>query len=166
MSTPSTHSLPPLTTARIRPHLCFRAVTDSCTGQHSMAEQADCARATRTPGVAARFSASRHPAALCLNRERKRDGSIEEPAIKRVVMGQRPTYRNESSRRHPRASGGPCPKGTGFPLPAFAGTSFAGMTSLSTEFPWAFGPPEQIKIIRVARCRGTPWRAPTTTSDG
>ena len=32
--------------------------------------------------------------------------------------------------------------------------------------PRARGPPEEMKIIRVARCRGTPWRAPTVTAEG
>jgi hypothetical protein len=36
----------------------------------------------------------------------------------------------------------------------------------SSECSWASGPPEDIKIIRVARRRGTPWRAPTIAGDG
>jgi hypothetical protein len=64
----------------------------------------------------------------------------------RVLMGLRPTHRNESQAVTP-ASAGVHVRRTNW-IPACAG-----MTGLSTEFPWAFGPPNVMKI--GPSCRDT-----------
>ena len=65
-------------------------------------------------------------------------------------MGLLPTRGNENQRR-PRESEDP------LSLPWIP--ACAGMTRLSGELPWAFGPPERMKILSPCARRGTPWRA-------
>ena len=62
-------------------------------------------------------------------------------------MGLRPIQRDDNPRcRHPRVSGGPH-QPTGRWIPSSAGMTGVGW--LSTESPWAFGRPGEMKILLV-----------------